>query len=189
MLSRNADINYRFIAREDTIARKITGRSVIFPLLRACTHPYLLDAPRDENGEMIVDDNLITASGKFILLDKMLAKLGQTGHKVLIFSTLVLFLDLLESMCEHRNYGYTRLDGMTSFEDRIDAVSLIQSLPFVFFSGLLDLEIQQRTRMFHLPDQYSSRWFRIELDGSRYGDPIQFRLGKKHQCDERHSLF
>jgi hypothetical protein len=35
---------------------------------------------------------------------------------------LVIFLDLLEAMCEHRNYGYTRLDGNTNFEERIDAV-------------------------------------------------------------------
>lgn len=70
--------------REDIIAKKITGRSVIFPLLRACTHPYLLDAPRDENGEIIVNDDLISSSGKFILLDKMLAKLGQTNHKVIV---------------------------------------------------------------------------------------------------------
>ena len=64
------------------IAKKITGRNVVFPLLRACTHPYLLDAPRDENGEIIVNDELISCSGKFILLDKMLAKLNQTSHKV-----------------------------------------------------------------------------------------------------------
>jgi hypothetical protein len=68
--------------REDIIAKKITGRSVIFPLLRACTHPYLLDAPRDENGEIIVNEELITSSGKFILLDKMLGKLSQKNHKV-----------------------------------------------------------------------------------------------------------
>ena len=68
--------------REDIIAKKITGRSVVFPLLRACTHPYLLDAPRDENGEIVVNEDLITSSGKFILLDKMLHKLGQTNHKV-----------------------------------------------------------------------------------------------------------
>ncbi len=72
----------RKIFREDVIAKKITGRSVIFPLLRACTHPYLLDAPRDENGEMIVNEELISNSGKFILLDKMLGKLSQTNHKV-----------------------------------------------------------------------------------------------------------
>lgn len=69
--------------REDVIAKKITGRSVVFPLLRACTHPYLLDAPRDENGEILVNDELISCSGKFLLLDKMLAKLSQTSHKVL----------------------------------------------------------------------------------------------------------
>ncbi|CAF2370180.1 unnamed protein product [Rotaria sp. Silwood2] len=118
--------------KEDVIAKKITGRSVIFPLLRACTHPYLLDAPRDENGEIIVNEDIITNSGKFILLDKMLAKLGQTNHKVLIFSTLVIFLDLLEAMCEHRNYGYTRLDGHTTFEERIDAISTFNKEPDVF---------------------------------------------------------
>ena len=31
---------------------------------------------------MIVNEDLITSSGKFVLLDKMLAKLGQTNHKV-----------------------------------------------------------------------------------------------------------
>ncbi|CAF4558922.1 unnamed protein product [Rotaria sp. Silwood1] len=124
--------NIQLELKEDIIAKKITGRSVIFPLLRACTHPYLLDAPRDENGEIIVDEDLITNSGKFILLDKMLARLGQTNHKVLIFSTLVIFLDLLEAMCEHRNYGYTRLDGNTSFEERIDAISTFNKEPDVF---------------------------------------------------------
>ncbi|CAF3678788.1 unnamed protein product [Rotaria sordida] len=124
--------NIKLELKEDVIAKKITGRSVIFPLLRACTHPYLLDAPRDENGEIIVNEDLITSSGKFILLDKMLAKLGQNNHKVLIFSTLVIFLDLLEAMCEHRNYGYTRLDGNTSFEDRIDAISTFNKDPDVF---------------------------------------------------------
>ena len=71
------------ISRENIIAKKLTGRNIIFPLLRACTHPYLLDTPRDENGELIINEDLITNSGKFILLDKMLAKLSQTNHKVI----------------------------------------------------------------------------------------------------------
>jgi hypothetical protein len=52
-------------------------------LLRACTHPYLLDAPKDENGDLLVSEDLIKQSGKFVLLDKMLTKLGRTGHKVI----------------------------------------------------------------------------------------------------------
>lgn len=94
----------------------------MFPLLRACTHPYLLEPPLDENGEIFVDEKLISESGKFVLLDKMLAKLKKNGHKVLIFSTLVIFLDLLQSMCEHRQYSFTRLDGSTDFDERIEAV-------------------------------------------------------------------
>lgn len=118
-------------------------------MLRACTHPYLLDAPRDENGQMIVNEDLISQSGKFILLDKMLGKLRQKGHKVLIFSTLVIFLDLLESMCEHRKYGYTRLDGSTTFEDRIEAVTFSavfhrQNVFVVFFRSQILTKIQKR---------------------------------------------
>ena len=82
-LQSNPEKRMVLVRREDQIAKKITGHSVIFPLLRACTHPYLLDAPRDENGEMLVNDDLINHSGKFILLDKMLRKLGETGHKVI----------------------------------------------------------------------------------------------------------
>ncbi|CAF0813624.1 unnamed protein product [Didymodactylos carnosus] len=114
-----------FFYREDEISRRITGRNVVFPLLRACTHPYLLQPPIDENGELIIDENIINSSGKFILLDKMLPKLKKGGHKILIFSTLVIFLDLLEAMCEHRGFGYVRLDGSTNFEDRIEANPMI----------------------------------------------------------------
>ncbi|CAF0861676.1 unnamed protein product [Adineta steineri] len=48
------------------------------------------------------------------------------------FSLIIIFLDLLEAMCEHRNYGYTRLDGCTSFEERIDAITTFNKEPDVF---------------------------------------------------------
>jgi len=54
------------------------------------------------------------------------------SFQVLIFSTLVIFLDLLEDMCEHRNYGYARLDGHTSYEERIDAITTFNKDPDVF---------------------------------------------------------
>ena len=38
----------------------------------------------------------------------------------------------MEAMCEHRNYGYTRLDGHTSFEERIDAIATFNKEPDVF---------------------------------------------------------
>lgn len=54
--------------------------NAIMQLRKVCNHPYLfLD-------EWYVDEDLIRASGKFALLDKMLPKLMKAGHRVLMFS-------------------------------------------------------------------------------------------------------
>lgn len=39
---------------------------------------------------------LVSASGKMVLLDKLLPHLRKDGHKVLIFSQMVMVLNLLE---------------------------------------------------------------------------------------------
>ena len=41
---------------------------------------------------------LIRASGKLALMDRMLAKLKQDGHRVLIFSQMTKLLDILEGI-------------------------------------------------------------------------------------------
>ena len=45
---------------------------------------------------------LIQASGKFVLLDKLLPKLKQTGHRVLIFSQMIRVLDIIEDYLIHK---------------------------------------------------------------------------------------
>ena len=54
---------------------------------------------------------LINASGKLVLLDKLLPKLKQEGHKVLIFSQMTRVLDILEDFSRFRGYKFERLDG------------------------------------------------------------------------------
>jgi SNF2 family DNA or RNA helicase len=39
---------------------------------------------------------LVHASGKFVLLDKLLPRLKQGGHRVLIFSQMIRVLDIIE---------------------------------------------------------------------------------------------
>ena len=48
-------------------------------------------------------DALIQASGKLVLIDKLLPKLKEKGHRVLIFSQMVRCLDILED--------YLRMNG------------------------------------------------------------------------------
>jgi chromodomain-helicase-DNA-binding protein 7 len=54
---------------------------------------------------------MISASGKLVFADKLLAKLSQTSTKALVFSQMVRVLDKLEDLCRHRRYTYERLDG------------------------------------------------------------------------------
>jgi SNF2 family DNA or RNA helicase len=60
------------------------------------SHPFLFDWPRDQDtGDLIVDDNLVNASGKMLLLQRLLDALFDRGHKVLIFSQFTTMLDVI----------------------------------------------------------------------------------------------
>jgi SNF2 family DNA or RNA helicase len=59
----------------------------------------------------LVNEQLVTVSGKFVLLDKLLPKLRAGGHRVLIFSQMVRTLDLIADYAALRGYSYERLDG------------------------------------------------------------------------------
>ena len=59
----------------------------------------------DVRGEIdFIDQAKITCR-----LDKLLPKLRQEGHKVLIFSQMVKMLDLLAEYCDFRDFRYERL--------------------------------------------------------------------------------
>jgi SWI/SNF-related matrix-associated actin-dependent regulator of chromatin subfamily A member 5 len=69
-------------------------------------------------------EHLILGSGKFVLLDKLLPKLFQDGHRVLLFSgftsyvsfwkRLMRMLDICEDYFLYRGWKYARLDGGTT---------------------------------------------------------------------------
>lgn len=54
---------------------------------------------------------LVQASGKFILLSKLLPKLQAEGHQILIFSQFIQTLNLLEDLLSLMGYTFDRLDG------------------------------------------------------------------------------
>lgn len=54
-------------------------------LKKIANHPYLVHMPLiPGTKDIIVDENIVKASGKFLVLDAMLAKLKLLGHKVFI---------------------------------------------------------------------------------------------------------
>ncbi|KAM4651215.1 chromodomain-helicase-DNA-binding protein 5 [Discoglossus pictus] len=89
--------------------------NIMMDLKKCCNHPYLfpvaaVEAPVLPNGSY--DGNsLVKSSGKLMLLQKMLKKLKDGGHRVLIFSQMTKMLDLLEDFLENEGYKYERIDG------------------------------------------------------------------------------
>ncbi|XP_053986505.1 lymphocyte-specific helicase-like isoform X1 [Hylaeus volcanicus] len=95
-------------------------------------HPYLVHCPLDPSGLPKIDDDLIKSSGKLLVLDAMLAKLKEQGHKVLLFSTMTMVLDVIEDYLSLRDYDYVRLDGNTPLEVRKENIKNFTTNPDLF---------------------------------------------------------
>uniref|UniRef100_T1GR74 Helicase C-terminal domain-containing protein n=1 Tax=Megaselia scalaris TaxID=36166 RepID=T1GR74_MEGSC len=65
---------------------------------------------------------LLKGSGKLVLLDKLLCRLKETGHRVLIFSQMVRMLDILAEYLQKRHWPFQRLDGSIKGEIRRQAL-------------------------------------------------------------------
>jgi ATP-dependent DNA helicase len=110
-------------------------QNVYMQLRKICNHPYLLiDEQTDEQHRSLIDScawqessnasndqvqKLIGASGKFIMLHRLLSKLCIDGdHKVLVFSQFTKTLDILEEYLMLSNMDFCRLDGNVTLKDR-----------------------------------------------------------------------
>ncbi|KAF1965362.1 hypothetical protein BU23DRAFT_546162 [Bimuria novae-zelandiae CBS 107.79] len=89
--------------------------NLVMQLRKCCSHPYLIPGSRPD--PYYVGQHIIRASGKFILLEKLLKRsIFDRGKKVLIFSGFTETLDCCESMLElisnfGQDFNYLRLDG------------------------------------------------------------------------------
>lgn len=105
--------------------------NVMMELRKCCNHPYLVrgvedkivsEIPEENRTSRLISDKMIECCGKLVLLDKLLPRLFEQGHKVLIFSQMVKVLNILEDFLRYRGYLYERLDGSTKASDRNEAV-------------------------------------------------------------------
>ena len=108
-------------AEQQDEAKKSAWRklmNLLMQLRKACNHPYLL--PHAEPDPYYLGEHIIHASGKFILLDKIIKELViERKEKILIFSGFTRMLDCCEDLLALRggtgeHFKYTRLDGGTA---------------------------------------------------------------------------
>ncbi|KAL8872769.1 MAG: hypothetical protein Q9174_001660 [Haloplaca sp. 1 TL-2023] len=101
---------------KDTAWRKLMN--LLMQLRKVCNHPYLL--PHAEPSPYYIGEHIMHASGKFIVLDKIIGELVlKQKKKVLIFSGFTRMLDCCQDFLDLRggggeNFRYLRLEGSTS---------------------------------------------------------------------------
>ena len=117
--------------------------NTVMELRKCCIHPFLINGAEEqiiqEYRQQHVDDGtlsaIIQASGKLVLIDKLLPRLKENGHRVLIFSQMVRCLDILEDYLCQKRYPFERIDGRVRGNLRqaaIDRFSKPDSDRFVF---------------------------------------------------------
>jgi chromodomain-helicase-DNA-binding protein 7 len=125
--------------------------NIFIEFRKVCYHTYLINGaeeqilierkvfagnpPDQEVSAEFVNESLIRSAGKMILLDKLLVKLKEDGHRILIFSQMTRMLDILQDYLTFKGYSFERLDGSIRGEDRqasIDRFNQPDSQVFVF---------------------------------------------------------
>uniref|UniRef100_A0AAY4D3R2 DNA helicase n=1 Tax=Denticeps clupeoides TaxID=299321 RepID=A0AAY4D3R2_9TELE len=98
--------------------------NIMMELKKCCNHCYLIKPPEDNEfyNKQEALQHLIRSSGKLVLLDKLLVRLKERGHRVLIFSQMVRMLDILAEYLKSRQFLFQRLDGSIKGEMRKQAL-------------------------------------------------------------------
>ena len=82
------------------IVKKINNlhlQNAVMQLRKVCSHPFLFDWPVDtKTMQPVLNDELVNASGKMMILERLLDELFDRGHKVLVFSQFKTMLDVIE---------------------------------------------------------------------------------------------
>ncbi|KAK5115624.1 hypothetical protein LTR85_009795 [Meristemomyces frigidus] len=142
-ISENADV---WAEQKQIMERAVKGESgsgttawkklnfLVMQLRQACNHPYLMpDAAPDP---YYLGEHIKTASGKFIVLDKLIEELVvKQRKKVLIFSGFTKFLNLCEDLLALKGanthgapFRYVRFDGDTARAKRNLGIRMFNDL-------------------------------------------------------------
>lgn len=111
--------------------------NILMQLRKCLCHPFVYSRAIEQvdPNPAIAHRNLVDASAKLKLLETMLPKLQEGGHRVLIFSQFLDMLNIVEDFMDGLGLYYQRLDGsMGSLEKqkRIDEFNAPDSQLFAF---------------------------------------------------------
>ncbi|CAG9974190.1 unnamed protein product [Clonostachys byssicola] len=124
-----ASISPEEIERAETLElakKQVAQKKLGNPLAQlrlVCNSPHNFYYPWATSTDLPMDESIVTASGKMLLLDRLLPTLFEDDHKVLIFSQFTTQLDILEDYCRVlRGWNVCRIDGSVSQQSRRDQI-------------------------------------------------------------------
>ncbi|CAA7264446.1 unnamed protein product [Cyclocybe aegerita] len=104
-------------------------QNTVMQLRKVCSHPFLFDWPIDpQTMEPILGEELVNASGKMMILDRLLRELFKRGHKVLLFSQFTTMLDIIEDWAvDFMKWNICRIDGKSAPLERREQMNRFQT--------------------------------------------------------------
>jgi chromodomain-helicase-DNA-binding protein 4 len=107
--------NYKQLNHGNRTGKKRSLNTILMDLKMVCNHPYLFPGKEPDHCGAAdeVFNLLVGASGKLQLLQKLLPKLKEEGHRVLLFSQMTRMLDILEDFLSHLGYSFSRCSTLT----------------------------------------------------------------------------
>ena len=139
ILAKNPDL-IRAIFESSTVAKKgdrANLNNILMQLRKCLCHPFVYNREIEERSDIatVSHRNLVDASGKLAMLELLLPKLQERGHRVLIFSQFLDMLDIMEDFLDGLSLKHQRLDGTISAlekQKRIDEYNAPDSQLFAF---------------------------------------------------------
>lgn len=118
-------------------AERTSVNNILMQLRKCLCHPFVYNKSVEERNVTFSAShrNLVDASSKLLLLESLLPKLQERGHRVLIFSQFLDMLNIVEDFLEGLQMQYQRLDGTISAlqkQKRIDEFNAPDSPLFAF---------------------------------------------------------
>ncbi|KAJ2905951.1 hypothetical protein MKZ38_003739 [Zalerion maritima] len=134
-------VTHQKIAVSDGKGGKTGARglsNMIMQLRKLCNHPFVFDEVENQMNPLNTSNDLLwRTAGKFELLDRVLPKYKETGHRVLMFFQMTAIMDIMEDFLRFRGMKYLRLDGTTKSEDRSELLSVFNAPNSEYFMFLL----------------------------------------------------
>ncbi len=140
IIAKNSDLIKSIFGGSQRATHKIDRanlNNILMQLRKCLCHPFVYSRAIEEKSSdaATAHRNLVEASGKLKLLEIMLPKLHELGHRVLIFSQFLDMLDIIEDFLDGLGLTHERLDGRVSSlmkQKRIDEFNAPDSPLFAF---------------------------------------------------------